>query len=113
VVSSVPYNNAFEDGRSQAWLRTLALAVQRERYVPMRSLRPFVLLTWLLPLPAYAADKVCAPQSMLKAVTSIEAPDLPPNHFYRVPKTLYRLGDRQGRVEEALTRKLGFIFLSL
>ncbi len=68
----------------------------------MKPLRLF-LLTWLLPLSAYAADKVCAPQSMLKAaVTSMETPDLPPNHFYRVPKTLYRLGEKQGRVEEGL-----------
>src|SRR5260221_6382554 len=67
----------------------------------MKPLRLF-LLTWLLPLSAYAADKVCAPQSVLKAVTSMETPDLPPNHFYRVPKTLYRLGEKQGRVEEAL-----------
>src|SRR5258708_9085765 len=67
----------------------------------MKPLRLF-LLTWLLPLSAYAADKVCAPQSMLKAVTSMETPDLPPNHFYTVPKTLYRLGENQGRVEEAL-----------
>jgi len=27
----LPSNRAFENGRSQAWLRTLALAVQRER----------------------------------------------------------------------------------
>src|SRR5260221_6806196 len=67
----------------------------------MKPLRLF-LLTWLLPLSAYAADKVCAPQSVLKAVTSMETPDLPPNHFYRIPKTLYRLGEKQGRVEEAL-----------
>ena len=79
----------------------------RERYMPMRPLRSFVFATWLLPLSAYAADKVCAPQSMIKAVTSIEAPDLPPNHFYRVPKTLYRLGERQGRVEEALNPETG------
>jgi len=73
-----------------------------ERYVPMKPLGSFVLLTLLLPLSVYAADRVCAPQSMLKAVTSIDAPNLPANHFYRVPKTLYRLGERQGRVEEAL-----------
>ena len=32
MVSSVPYNNAFENGRSQAWLRTLAHVVQRKRW---------------------------------------------------------------------------------
>ena len=65
----------------------------------------------MLPLSSQAADKVCAPPSLLKVVTTIETPDLPPNHFYRAPKTLYRLGERQGRVEEAPNRESGIHLL--
>src|SRR2546430_194886 len=82
VVSNPVRSNsaAHADARGASHLgRSLqSRAGGRERYVPMRPLRSFVFATWLLPLSAYAADKVCAPQSMIKAVTSIEAPDLPP-----------------------------------
>jgi hypothetical protein len=44
---------------------------------------------------------------LLKVVTTTEAPNLPANHFHRVPKTLYRVGEKQGRLEEALNPERG------
>lgn len=77
------------------------------RYVPMKHCLVTLFMCSLFPLSTSAADKVCAPQTLLKVVTTIEAPDLPPDHFYRVPKILYRAGERQGRVEEALNPESG------
>lgn len=51
--------------------------------------------------------RVCAPSELLKVVTSNDAPNLPQEHFSRVPKTIYRIGERQGRVEEELNPATG------
>ena len=53
------------------------------------------------PLAAIAADRVCAPDSMIQVVAALDVPGAPSDHFVRVPKTLYRFGERYGRVEEA------------
>lgn len=53
------------------------------------------------PLAAIAVDRVCAPDSMIKVVAALDVPGAPSDHFVRVPKTLYRYGERYGRVEEA------------
>ena len=53
------------------------------------------------PLAAIAFDHVCAPDSMIKVVAALDVPGAPSDHFVRVPKTLYRSGERCGRVEEA------------
>ena len=49
-----------EDQRSQAWLRTLAHAVQRERYVPLMrqgyTIAAAAILVALFSTPAFAAD---------------------------------------------------------
>ena len=58
-----------------------------------------------------AADRVCAPTSMIKVVTSMDVPGLPHSHFVRVPKTLYRFGDGLGRVEESLNPETGLHLL--
>lgn len=79
--------------------------------VPMIRLLVSILIACMLPLPAYSFDNVCAPQSLIKVVTSMESPDLPADHFYRVPKTLYRIGERQGRAEEAFNPKTGIHLL--
>jgi hypothetical protein len=60
---------------------------------------------------APAADRVCAPTSMIKVVTSLDVPGLPHSHFIRVPKTLYRFGDGLGRVEESLNPETGLHLL--
>lgn len=66
----------------------------------------------LLPFACPAAtDKICAPQKLLKVVTTIDAPGLPQEHFGRVPKTLYRLGDGNGRIEEAPNPQSGLHIL--
>jgi len=52
-------------------------------------------------VPVWAADRVCAPEHMLKVVTRMDVPGVAPDHFSRVPKTLYRSGTAYGRVEEA------------
>jgi hypothetical protein len=63
----------------------------------------FMILTSVavFPLTSEAIDRVCSPASMLKVVASMEVPDAPKGHFVRVPKTLYRYGERYGRIEEA------------
>jgi hypothetical protein len=70
-----------------------------------------LLVALLLPWTAHAADKVCAPPGLFKAVTSMEAPDVPEGHFFGVPKTLYRSGDKLGRVEEAKNPQTGLHLL--
>ena len=47
----------------------------------------------------------CAPTRMLRIVTAIEAPGVPPDHFASQPKTVYRFGNKYGRVEEVLNRQ--------
>lgn len=49
---------------------------------------------------AVAAERVCAPTSMVKLVTRLDAPGLAPNHVSRAARTLYRYGRRMGRSEE-------------
>lgn len=47
-----------------------------------------------------AAERVCAPTSMVKLVTKLDAPGLAPNHVSRAARTIYRYGRRMGRSEE-------------
>lgn len=55
-----------------------------------------------LALCASAAQaEVCAPKTLTRVVTREVTPQLPPAHFARLPKTLYRLGVGKARVEEA------------
>lgn len=65
----------------------------------------------LTPVAALAADRVCAPSSMLKVVTAMDVPGAPNGHFGKVPKTVYRAGERYGRVEEALNPSSGLQLL--
>ena len=65
----------------------------------------------LTPVAALAADRVCAPSSMLKVVTAMDVPGAPNRHFGKVPKTVYRTGERYGRVEEALNPSSGLQIL--
>ena len=58
-----------------------------------------------------AADRICAPSALLKVVTTTDAPDLPPDHFSRIPKTLYRFGEGSGRIEEAPNPQSGLHIL--
>jgi len=55
----------------------------------------------LLVLPAsvaWAAE--CAPEKMVRIVTRDATPGIDPQSFPALPKTLYRLGNGRGRVEE-------------
>lgn len=63
-------------------------------------LRTALVVAAALPAFVFAAERVCAPTSMLKVVTALDVPGAPKDHFVRVPKTLYRYGERYGRVEE-------------
>jgi len=64
-----------------------------------------------IPICAAAVDRVCAPTSMLKAVTALDVPGAPKDHFVRTPKTLYRYGERFGRVEESRNTETGLHLL--
>src|SRR5690349_9956447 len=70
-------------------------------------LRALALSALLWPLACAGADKVCSPSRLLKVVTTIETPGMPKDHFLRVPTTLYRLGDGNGRIEEAPNPRTG------
>lgn len=64
---------------------------------------PFVLLSALLsglPAASAAEDFVCAPKQMLKVIVQADIPGLPPTHFARAPKTMYRYEQNLARVEE-------------
>src|SRR2546427_390751 len=55
----------------------------------------------LLVLPAslaWAAE--CAPEKMVRIVTRDATPGIDPQSFAALPKTLYRIGNARGRVEE-------------
>lgn len=43
---------------------------------------------------------VCAPEKLVKIITTAEIPGAPRDAFARAPKTVYRQGTRYGRVEE-------------
>lgn len=53
----------------------------------------------MLPVAAVATDRVCAPPSMLRVVTALDVPSATKGHFVQGPKTLYRYGERYGRIE--------------
>jgi hypothetical protein len=59
-----------------------------------------LLLVAAVVLFAFDARAKCAPKYVLRIVTAIEQPDLPADHFARVPKTLYRSGETMARLEE-------------
>lgn len=52
-------------------------------------------------LPAIPAHAVTGPGEMLHIVFRMEYPDVPPSHFGAQPKTLWRVGLRLLRLEEA------------
>jgi hypothetical protein len=62
----------------------------------------------LLPTPASAR---CAPKQTLRIVYSMDAPDLPKDHFFRQTRTLYRSGDQFGRMEERPNPETGLHLL--
>jgi hypothetical protein len=63
----------------------------------MKTLLPALAL--LLAISSHAlAD--CAPRQVLKIVTAAEYPGTPADTFKSLPRTLYRLADRYGRLEE-------------
>lgn len=58
-------------------------------------------LPLLLAVPAAAEETaVCAPEKMMKIITTAEIPGASRDPFARAPKTIYRQGTRYGRVEE-------------
>jgi hypothetical protein len=63
-----------------------------------------VAIAWAFPA---AAEDVCAPDKMLKVVTVADTPHLDPASFAAKPRTLYRQGERYGRVEEPLNPRTG------
>jgi hypothetical protein len=73
--------------------------------------RAVLFLLAALPFSASGVEGVCAPASMLKVVTAMDLPGVPKNHFVRAPKTLYRYGERYGRVEEARNSETGLHLL--
>ncbi len=74
-------------------------------------LRFLVAVLSMLPVVAVAADRVCAPSPMLRVVTALDVPGARRDHFVRVPKTLYRYGERYGRIEEARNPESGLHLL--
>lgn len=60
----------------------------------------FSLLLLLLPAPLLFAK--CVPLKVLRIVTSFESAKVPEGSFARKPKTIYRLGEKYGRMEEEL-----------
>ncbi|GMU65849.1 MAG: hypothetical protein AMXMBFR36_21230 [Acidobacteriota bacterium] len=71
--------------------------------------RPLIAATLLLgPATAWG---VCAPEPVLKIVTAAIYPDVPADDFASKPKTLYRRGERFGRLEEQLNPETGLHLL--
>src|SRR5262245_48774168 len=64
----------------------------------MRTIRT-LLFSLLCPNLIWAG---CAPEKMIRVVFRDATPGLDSNSFSAKPKTLYRLGTRYGRLEEAL-----------
>lgn len=53
----------------------------------------------------------CAPKKIMRIVTRFDAPGVPADGFGRRPKTLYRLGETYGRMEEELNPETGLHLL--
>jgi hypothetical protein len=64
----------------------------------MRSSAAALAFLLLLAIPSYAG---CVPKRVLHVVMRIDDPALPADHFARKPRTVYRLGNHYGLVEEA------------
>jgi hypothetical protein len=64
----------------------------------LRVLLLVLLVLW--PGAALAAERICAPTSLVKVVVALDLPDLPRDHVARTPRTVYRYGRRMGRLEE-------------
>ena len=79
----------------------------------MMRMRFAIASTLLLALLATAAPAgaKCAPRKVLKIVTSIDDPAISGEHFARRPKTLYRLGEKYGRLEEEKNGETGLHLL--
>src|SRR5215813_14036174 len=69
----------------------------RERREPLPG-STAAALVWLPASLASAAE--CAPEKMVRIVTRDATPGIDPQSFPALPKTLYRLGNGRGRVEE-------------
>jgi hypothetical protein len=65
---------------------------------------------FVLALSFEAAAK-CAPKNVLKIVFAYEAPEMPADSFGAKPRTLYRLGDKLGRMEEMPNPETGLHLL--
>lgn len=63
-------------------------------------MRGLILALGLSLLAGTPAGAACAPASLTRIVTRDVTPGLPADHAARRPKTLYRLGDKQARMEE-------------
>lgn len=61
----------------------------------------------LLPISAYSADKACAPPAVLKIVTAEEIEGTHRGDFLTAPRTLYRMGEKAGRLEQAKNARTG------
>jgi hypothetical protein len=60
-----------------------------------------LIIVALLALPVSAAGAAaCAPEKMVRIVTRDATPGIDPQSFAALPKTLYRIGNGRGRVEE-------------
>jgi hypothetical protein len=60
-----------------------------------------LIIVALLALPAPAAwAAACAPEKMVRIVSRDATPGIDPQSFPGLPKTLYRIGNGRGRVEE-------------
>src|SRR5712692_8492024 len=76
--------------------RPRAIRGRREEKTLLR-----LIIMALLVLPAsvaWAAE--CAPEKMVRIVTRDATPGIDPQSFAALPKTLYRVGNARGRVEE-------------
>lgn len=62
-------------------------------------------LAWAF--PAAADEDVCAPEKMLKVVTVAESDRIDPDSPAAKPRTLYRQGEKYGRIEEPVDPRTG------
>ncbi len=70
-----------------------------------------VLVAALSLIPAVDAFAKCSPHKTMRIVMRFDAPELPADHFARKPKTLYRLGEKYGRIEEEPNPETGLHLL--
>ena len=75
-----------------------------------------IILTLILSLSSssiHAGSDICAPENMLKVVTSAEIPGAPKDGFASMPKINYRFSNRYGRTEEEYNPATGLHILAV